>query len=286
MNGFTTLAGISFAGLPAILDRELPADAYSPVPGGVDLTDIDPGYMRKVLNETFGMCGLGWGYGYNANDLAFHSEVREGKYGDRTVIVATLSHLEFWYVAVALEGSQQRCTVHASGSSENSNHAYAMKGAITSALGNAASNIGFQESVYLGHRSHKTVGKGKAPTLAASASKPAAAPAAKAEDPLKAPIAPAPAKPSGNGNGHKPAVAATSAPAATAVVEIEDLDEPGDEPAADLGAYVIPLGKNAGKKLSEVSKAWVEWAANEMQAATDQAKTLQAAAKTYLATLK
>jgi len=55
-------------------------------------------------------------------------------------------------------------TIDASGGSENGNAAYAMKGAITNGIGNAVSNIGFQESVYLGLRSHRTVGK-KAPVV-------------------------------------------------------------------------------------------------------------------------
>jgi len=265
MQGFTTLTGIPFSDLPAILDRELPSDAYKPVPGGADLTDIDPGHMRKVLNETFGLCGLGWGYAYRAEDLQFHTDVRESKYGDRTVIVATLSHLEFWYLAVAPDGSQLRCTVHASGSSENSNHAYAMKGAITSALGNASSNIGFQESVYLGQRSHKTVGK----------SKPAPKPPEAKAPALHTPVMAIPGKIIPGSNGHKPAVAAPAA-----VAELEDLDEPAETKPGD---FIVPLGKNMGKKLSEVPRAWLEWAAREMQATTEQSRALKAAAQAYLA---
>ncbi|HAD06749.1 MAG TPA: hypothetical protein DCE76_06280, partial [Anaerolineaceae bacterium] len=70
------------------------------------------------------------------------------------VYAAILTHLRFWYKLV--DGNiQYNCSVHATGASENANIAYAMKGAITNALGNAVSNIGFQESVYLGLRSHK-----------------------------------------------------------------------------------------------------------------------------------
>ena len=277
---FTTLTGIPLADLPALLDAELPAEAYTAVPGGADLTDIDPNYMRKVLNQTFGISGLGWGYTYKPEDLAFRSDVREGSRGDRTVIVATLTHLEFWYLLVDETGQQQRCVVHASGSSENSNHAYAMKGAITSALGNAASNLGFQESVYLGHRSHKTVGKKSAikpASTPAAASKPAPA---KAETPLAAPKAPAPATPP-NGNGHKPSVSPDPSPAA--VAEIEDLGEPSQpNGVADLGSYVIPAGKNAGKQLSEMSDTWLAWAANEMKPINQEYRALQEAVKAYL----
>jgi hypothetical protein len=92
----------------------------------------------------------------------------------------------------------------ASGGSDNSSASYAMKGAITNALGNAASNIGFQESVYLGHRSHKTVKAPaqKAPVQKAAAPAPAgccSAPASKPA-PAKAKPAPAPAAPAAIAN--------------------------------------------------------------------------------------
>ncbi len=282
MSNFMTLTGIPLADLPAKLDAELPADAYTAVPGGADLTDIDPNYMRKTLNELFSLAGLGWGYTYQPADLNFRSETREGSRGDRTVIVATLTHLEFWYILVDETGQQQRCVVHASGSSENSNHAYAMKGAITSALGNAASNIGFQESVYLGHRSHKTVGK-KAPAKTSAPAAPAKAAAATVSSPLAMPKSPAPAAPSGNGNGHKPTAQVAPAAAPTAVAEIEDLDEPAEATQPDLGSFVIPLGKNMGKTLAEMSPTWLAWAANEMQPTNDDGRKLQEAAKAYLA---
>ncbi len=283
---FMTLTGVPLAELPAKLDAELPAEAYTAVPGGADLTDIDPNYMRKTLNELFSLSGLGWGYTYQPADLNFRTEVREGSRGDRTVIVATLTHLEFWYILVDETGQQVRCVVHASGSSENSNHAYAMKGAITSALGNAASNIGFQESVYLGHRSHKTVGK-KAPAKTSTPAAPAKAvspsastAAAAVTNPLALPKTPAPAAPSSN--GHKPAAQSAPAP----VAEIEDLDEPAGTAQPDFGLFVIPLGKNQGKTLAEMSQNWLLWAANEMQPTNDDGRKLQEAAKAYLAQKK
>ncbi len=156
-----TLTGLTLKDLAVKLDEELPADAYSPVPGGADLTDIDPGYMRKVLTQTFGICGVGWGYQYDVADLGYEPSKRGTS--------AVLRRLEFWYVLVD-QGNQSRVTIPASGGSDNSSAAYALKGAITNALGNAVSNLGFQESVYLGHRSHRTVGgKGNAPKSAATA---------------------------------------------------------------------------------------------------------------------
>lgn len=179
-----TLTGIPLASAAERLDAELPKDAYKAVPGAADLTDIDPNYMRKVLNEVFGLCGVGWGYRYDSADM--HTEIEERKRasgGSRRVYVATLRRLTFWYKLSDGDGNVTTCEIDASGGSDNEIEAYAMKGAITNALGHASSNLGFQESVYLGKRSHRTVGKSaaKAPAAksvpASKAAKPAPAPA-------------------------------------------------------------------------------------------------------------
>ena len=72
-----TLTGMLLESVAAKLDAELPKDAYKAVPGAADLTDIDPNYMRKVLNEVFGLCGIGWGYKYDSADM--HTEIEERK---------------------------------------------------------------------------------------------------------------------------------------------------------------------------------------------------------------
>jgi hypothetical protein len=160
LDGLRTLTGIPLKEAILKLDEELPREAYAPLSGERDLTDINPNYMRKVLNETFGLCGLGWGYSYQAQDLDIQMDKGTIPGAERSWALATLSHLEFWYLLRDGQGSM-RCVIHASGGSENSTASYAMKGAITNAIGNAVSNIGFQESVYLGKRSHHTVGTGR-----------------------------------------------------------------------------------------------------------------------------
>ena len=178
------LAGLTLAELAVKMDEELPKDAYKAVPGAANLTDIDPNYMRKVLNQVFGLCGIGWGYSYNSADMQTETQERKVSTGKRVVQVAALKHLRFWYKLVDTDDREILCEIDASGGSENAVEGYAMKGAITNALGNAASNIGFQESVYLGKRDHKTV-CAKKPAASKSAA-PAAKPAPKA-------VAPAPA---------------------------------------------------------------------------------------------
>lgn len=148
---FKTLTGLTLAEVARKLDEELPPDAYTRIPGAVDLTDIDPGYMRQVLNAVFGLCGYGWGYEYHPADL-------ELTFGEKNVL-AFVKQMTVWYVLIGDDGQERRNLVVASGASENRTPAYAMKGALTNAIGNAVSNLGFQESVYLGHRSHATVGR-------------------------------------------------------------------------------------------------------------------------------
>lgn len=214
IDNFKTLAGFTLAEAAIKFDAELPKDAYKKVPGAADLTDIDPNYMRKVFNDVFGMCGVGWGYRYDAHDL--HTEIENrprSTGGTRKVHLATLLHLTFWYKLTDAQGVETLCEIEASGGSENDVEAYAMKGAITNALGNASSNIGFQESVYLGKRSHLTVGKPAAPVKPAAPEKPAS----------------------------KPAPAKTDAPAAKAEV-----------PASDSSTFKVDIGKRAGKTLAEI----------------------------------
>jgi hypothetical protein len=251
----TTLTGLLLAEAITALDAELPPSAYSPVPGGADLTDIDPNHMRMVLNTIFGLCGYGWGYTYSPENIHTRTDIRTtSRGGERTVIIAVVKHLEFWY-KLQNGSTTYICSIPTTGSSENSNDSYALKGALTNAIGNAASNIGFQQSVYLGQRSHKTVGR-KAPK-----------PAPKRATP-KTPVP----KP-------KPA----------AVGEIDDLDAPAPETVngnGNYGSFVIPIGKHEGKTLAEVSRKAVEWYASTLAPTSDAARQLQTAARAYLEALQ
>ncbi|MBN1180511.1 MAG: hypothetical protein JXD18_14980 [Anaerolineae bacterium] len=163
MNGYKTMMGYSIDELQARLDEELPADAYKQVPSASYLTDIDPAQMRRVLTEVFGLCGVGWGYRYDPETVAQRVfEFTTSKGASKTRYEATVTGLVFWYRLVndGLDGMTITCEIPATGGSENTTAAFALKGALTNAIGNAVSNLGFQESVYLGQRSHQTVGNG------------------------------------------------------------------------------------------------------------------------------
>lgn len=246
-----TLTGLTLEQAAAILDEQLPPDAYSAVPGGADLTDIDPNYMRKTLNAVFGLCGLGWGYDYKAEDIETRVATRQSKNGAYEAIIAVLKRLRFWY-KLTQDGNIIECEVPSSGASENTNAGYALSGAITNALGKAVSNIGFQESVYLGRRSHKFVKATPAPT---QTSKPAK---------TTATLAPKPAAPS--------------------IEEIEEIDAEDAQanPETNPGDYVIPIGKRQGQKLGDQPLDIIRWYAEQMVADTQAKQALQAAARQYL----
>jgi hypothetical protein len=254
-----TLTGKAFADLKDLLDAELPEDAYSPVPGGAKLTDIDPGYMRKTLNEVFGPCGLGWGYSYSSVDASAEVEERQTNNGKRRVYVVSVKKLTFWYKLVDENGNETVAEIPSSGGSENSVEGFAYSGAITNAIGKAVSNIGFQESVYLGKRSHLTVGK-KPATPAKPAPKPAA-PATKA-----------------------PAPKPDAKPADDEIVDETPATPVAEEKGSfnDPASFVITIGQRKGQALGEQDTKLVEWYASSLKPSTSDAKELQAAAQNLL----
>jgi hypothetical protein len=266
-----TLTGLTVAEAATKLDEQLPPDAYTAVPGGADLTDIDPNYMRKTLNEVFGLCGFGWGYEYDPADMETRNETRKTQGGSREVVVAALKHLRFWYKVT--DGQETSvCTVDASGGSDNSSASYAMKGAITNALGNAASNIGFQESVYLGKRSHKTV-KALKPAAASAASTQGKASTTPASKPAPAKAKPAPAP--------TPAAITNTSGAAGADDEIEEIEPPVELIVDD---FIIPIGQRKGQKLADQQLNVIQWYAEQMTTGGDvQKQALKKAAQAIIA---
>jgi len=265
IQSYTTLTGLTLAQVAEKLDAELPKDAYTAVPGAAGLTDIDPNYMRKVLNETFGMCGIGWGYSYDPNDLVVTVEERKIKAGGvRRVHVASLKRLRLWY---KLNGTNvvHICDVYSSGGSDNDVEGYAMSGSITNAIGKAVSNLGFQESVYLGKRTHATVCKKPA---GSSVSRPVAQskPATTASKPAASKLTP-------------------KVEAKKTEVSDEIVDDPIATESASIvkyEAFIIPNGKRQGQKLGDQSLDVIAWYAISLKPANDEQKKLQSAAQALM----
>ncbi|OQY36004.1 MAG: hypothetical protein B6I38_00655 [Anaerolineaceae bacterium 4572_5.1] len=249
-----TLTGVSLSDLPALLDEELPKDAYKAIPGATYLTDIDPAFMRDKFNQLFGLSGYGWGYAYSSESVSLSKEDVIRKRGQSNqyteeIYFAQLLELTFWYKLVEDE-KISRHEIPATGASDNKVAAYALKGAITAALGNAASNLGWQKSVYMGKRSHKTVGKKKSVSSKRTATQTTKSTARK--------TVPKKAKPKQNANP-----------------SVEE---------AELGAYVIPTGPKSGQALIEQNLKALTFYAKKMRTGGDEdKKALKEAASAFLA---
>jgi hypothetical protein len=259
-----TMVGIPWSSAEAELDKELPADAYSPVPGGASLTDIDPAFMRDEFNRLFGVCGFGWGYEYDEENVVLDIVKR----GQGSAFSALVKKLTFWVKLLDEEGKEILLKISSSGGSVNDVQGYALSGAITNAIGKASSNIGFQKSVYLGSRSHKNVGKG--------GPKPAA------ENKPTAAVKPAAAKPA----PAQKAAAPKPQPKQEEPVGDEIIDDdPAIAPivADDSASFAIPFGNRKGQALGDVDLKYIAWYANDMKAEGDPDKVaLQGHAKKLL----
>ncbi len=260
-----TLMGIGITDLPAKLDEQLPPEAYKAVPGAADLTDIDPNYMNRTLNQVFGLCGIGWGYTVNVDPRWDSYTSDKG----RQVYSAHAPSVTFWFKMVDEDGGEIACSIPSTGGSENSSLAYALKGAITYAVGQAVSKIGFQESVYLGKRDHRTVkGAGAAA--------------------IQRPTAKVAAKPSDNGKPTAPAVAARK-PAPTLSGDGAAAKPAPEAAPSDNGAnpahFALTFGAHRGKTLTQCPREYVEWLAEKMQVSRPDSPAAKAreAAQQFLA---
>lgn len=116
-DGLKTLTGLTLPELAELLDRELPPEAYkliacAPDAGKeADRAEIDPNWMRKMLTEAFGLCGIGWGYDYDA----VHIEVFDSSQQKYVAI----NRLDFWYALVSKDVIDKCCTIPATGGNGN-----------------------------------------------------------------------------------------------------------------------------------------------------------------------
>jgi len=143
----------------------------------------------------------------------------------------------FWFKMIDEGGQEQRIEITASGGSENEVMQFALKGALTNMIGNAVSQIGFQESVYMGKRSHKTTGSGN---RSISSNAPATAKSVP-----------------------------RAQPAAEQKVQTSDQPPTAKEYVVPKGTGIAP--KHVGTKLSALSKAALDWYAGIKFTPTDPA---------------
>jgi hypothetical protein len=256
---YTTAHSVTGFTLPqaiAEMQKPLPASAYKPVPGASDLTDIDPAYLTEVATQVFGPIGFGWWYDFAPTDLTISAEARTAKSGrEYTVFTASLHKLIVRYRLLDASGHTLISEpITATGGNENEVESYAVRGALTNALGAAFAKLTWQLPVYKGQLSHRN-----AATFGENGKQADPKPVVKA-------TAPQPT--------------ATEAAPATAANNGQDAD------LTALLNYVIPpaiQSKHAGKKLSEVSAQVLEWYATRMAVTTPESQALKDKAAALLA---
>jgi hypothetical protein len=244
-----TVTGFTLEQVVAELQKPLPAAAYKPVPGASDLTDIDPAYLTEVATKVFGPIGFGWWYDYAPSDLTVSAEVRTAKSGrEYTVFTASLHKLIVRYRLIdAASNTLISEPITATGGNDNEVESYAVRGALTNAIGAAFAKLTWQLPVYKGQLSHHN-----AATFGENGKK---------ADPK--------------------AVVKTASSAKSAASEVAPATASANGHDADLEAllnYVIPpaiQSKHAGKKLGEVSAQVIEWYATKMAITTPETQELK-----------
>lgn len=152
---YTTLKGLTLDAAIARMKEVLPDRAYKKISGtGADLTDINPAWMLEVVTDVFGPCGIGWWYEYRDEDLGLSSEDRTSKKErNYTVWKALLRRLELSYIVLDAQGGRVVSQpIIAQGYNENEDPGWAMRGAVTNALGGAFAKLCWQIGIYKGEK--------------------------------------------------------------------------------------------------------------------------------------
>lgn len=156
---YTTLHGKLITEAFAELDRQLPANAYKAISGGkggkLGLTDIVPAFLPELLLELFGPIGIGWGFSIEDMQIEKQEVQRKGGYTDTEHCVTC--KINVWYAFRDGDELKQSHNIHATGGSTNTQVEWAMKGAITNALGTAWFFAGYQLAVYKAERGHNNL---------------------------------------------------------------------------------------------------------------------------------
>ena len=72
---YVTVNGNSTEEARDMLEKDFPAEALSPIPGGANLTSINASWCTERLNKVFGLCGYGWRYIICSNDMPMPGQV-------------------------------------------------------------------------------------------------------------------------------------------------------------------------------------------------------------------
>ncbi len=159
---WTTLTGRPLGEVIQALKAVLPPAAYKPVPGSPGLTDIDPSYLTEKATDLFGPAGLGWFYQYEPRDLEVVAldKTRKNGGGEYTTFEANLLHFALYFRYLDADGELRLSDpILATGGNTNENRSYAIRGALTNAIGAAFAKLCWQLPVYQGLLDHKNAGQ-------------------------------------------------------------------------------------------------------------------------------
>jgi len=189
LNEWHTLTGLTLGEAIKDLKAVLPPSAYKAVPGSQGLTDIDPSYLTEKATEIFGPVGIGWFYTYDQKDLEIHiNEKTSSKGREYTEYEVNLLRFQLLFRYCDESGALRVSDpIPTSGGNTNEVRGYAVRGALTNALGAAFAKLCWQLPIYQGIVDHTNAGKYYKPNGNGAGDNGAKASAAKAA------VAPAPA---------------------------------------------------------------------------------------------
>jgi hypothetical protein len=249
LNGWKTLGDVLVGEIgDALAEPFKDPSAYKEIRGGVagaaGLTDIVTAWMLERLNEVFGPYGLGWWLDWNVDDVLLGFNERRAS--------AALKKAEFCYLIINKDGEERICRAPCTGGSINE-LPYALKGMETSAIGNAASKMRFQEAVYKGKLNHRNA--------QSYLGTPETGEVIQKE---KGNISPK-GDPKTDGNSQRSGSQGST---------------------SSVADYVVPMGKYRGRKFSELDKRVILWYVKYLKSKDDHAEELRVAAKAYLRELE
>jgi hypothetical protein len=141
------------------MQQVLPPQAYTKVSGaGADLTDISPAYLNEKVTEIFGPCGIGWFYQIERDHqrISLVERAYSGGGGTYETWEASVDMLQLFYRFYDGEGNLNVSeAIISNGYSDNKNRGYALRGAITNAIGAGFAKLLWQLPVYKGIVDHK-----------------------------------------------------------------------------------------------------------------------------------
>jgi hypothetical protein len=154
-----TVTGLTMAEVKELFTRVLPPKAYKSVPGGANLTDINPYYLAESLTEAFGPAGYGWWVDASIQPVEVFQETRVSSKGKEYTVWCAYYDRALFHYRLVVNGEETVVSIETNGGSDNSEREFAVRGALTSAIGGAAARLLWQLDVYKGLLSHRNAGR-------------------------------------------------------------------------------------------------------------------------------